>query len=124
MRGGGGGSLSSVATTHHHPRLWRDLRTCVRVRASYPRDRGGRAVVLVGCDIASLFHLYDSIPPRLALVVHVKSAWVLLLLLVHFSGLVSGVCVAVCVGGRVCFGRSHFLKFIFFQPPGEWAGGV
>ena len=27
--------LSSVATTHHHPRLWRDVCTCVRVRASY-----------------------------------------------------------------------------------------
>ena len=37
--------LSSVATTHHHPpRLWRDVCTCVRVRASYPRDRGGRVV--------------------------------------------------------------------------------
>ena len=38
------GPLSSVVTTHHHSRLWRDVCTCVRVRASYPRDRGGRVV--------------------------------------------------------------------------------
>ena len=63
---------------------------------------GGRAVVLVGRGITPRL-VCMIVSRRASLVVHFKSAGVLLLFFFIFAGLVSG-CARRCVRGRVVFG--------------------